>query len=76
AESGLLLTGLFILLAMTGEAMVRWAGVWHGVWYAGGCAAVAAWSLLLVTFPLRGIDNPVPALAMYAVYGIVGLVMN
>src|SRR5262249_30571140 len=76
AQSGLLLAGLFLLLAVAGEVIVRAGWKSHGVCYVLGSGLVAFWSLLLVTFPMRGIENPASALWIYALYGAGSLVMN
>jgi hypothetical protein len=76
AQSGVLLAGLFVLLAVAGEMIVRAGRKSDGVCYVLGSGLVAFWSLLLVTFPTRGIENPGAALWIYALYGAGSLVMN
>src|SRR6266849_3828105 len=72
----MLLAGLFVLLAVAGEAMVRAGYKSQGICYVLGSGLVAFWSLLLVTFPMRGIENPGSALWIYALYGAGSLVIN
>jgi len=76
SSSGMLLAGLFVLLAVAGEVIVRTGRKSHGVCYVLGSGLVAFWSLLLVTFPMRGIENPASALWIYALYGSGSLVIN
>lgn len=76
AESGAMLAGLFVILAIAGEAIARMSRADHSAWYAFGSAGVAFWSLLLVTLPPRGIHNPGTALLIYALYGAVSLMIN
>jgi hypothetical protein len=76
AESGALLAGLFILLAIAGEVIIRLGRPAHAVYYVLGSGLVAFWSLLLVTFPMRGIENPASAFWLYALYGAGSLITN
>src|SRR5207245_1868460 len=46
----------------------------HAAYYAFGGGVIALWSLLLAT--LRGIQQPESAVAIYAIYGVCGLIMN
>jgi hypothetical protein len=75
-DTGMALAVLFVLVAVGGEALARWGRVADSAWYAFGGAAIAFWSLLLVTLPLRGIENPGTALWVYGLYGAAGLVIN
>jgi hypothetical protein len=75
-DTGMALAGLFVLVAIGGEALARCGRTDHSAWYAFGSAGIAFWSLLLVTLPLRGLDNPGTALWIYGLYGTAGLVIN
>jgi hypothetical protein len=76
SEGGIMLAGLFVLLAIAGEVIARIGHAAHSAWYAFGGAAIAFWSLILVTLPQRGIQNPGTAFWVYALYGAVALMMN
>jgi hypothetical protein len=76
AESGQALVGLFFLLAIAAELIIRKGRSIHSVYYAFGSGVIATWSLLLVTLPMRGIEHPWPAMAVYAIFGVCGLLVN
>jgi hypothetical protein len=76
SESGTMLAGLFVLLAIGGEILARWGRSEHSACYAYGSALIAIWSLVLVTLPMRGIENPGTAFWIYALYGAGSLMMN
>src|SRR5262249_7144627 len=70
------LAGLFVLMAIVGEGLARFRRIAHSAWYGFGSGAMALWSLLLVTLPLRGIENPGTALWVYGLYGAAALLIN
>jgi hypothetical protein len=76
SESGTMLAGLFVLLAIAGEIMARSGRTEHSACYAFGSAGVAIWSLVLVTLPMRGLENPGTAFWIYTLYGAGSLMTN
>jgi hypothetical protein len=78
AQSGTALVGLFLLLGVAAEAIVRAGRRTDAAFYAGGCVVVAVVSLLLVTargYTEGGVDA-LRALIVYGVYGGGSLALN
>lgn len=72
--TGLML--LFVLVGGASEILVRKRHIVHALFYATACGVIALASLLLVTLPRRGLDDPATALGAYAFFGIGLLILN
>ena len=72
ARSGTALVGLLLIFAAVSEILSRAGFLRHGMIYAGGCVAVAAAGLLLVTFygATQGGNDALRAAVLYAIYGV------
>ena len=81
ARSGTALVGLFVVLAVAAEWLVRRGYRPHGVQYAGGALAVALASLALVTQAAwsvqeaEAVSRAVHPMLVYGVYGLGSLAM-
>ncbi|HEV3263193.1 MAG TPA: hypothetical protein VG013_40535 [Gemmataceae bacterium] len=73
SASGSALVGLFCLLVAAGEVILRAGHRLDALHYHLAGAAAAVVSLVMITWPPRGIDDPARALALYGVYGVISL---
>jgi hypothetical protein len=81
ADSGKVLVGLVLLLAVAAELLSRLGLSPHNLFYAAGSAGAALISLIGVTLPVQeagAVTAPAPAVALvvYGVYGITALAVN
>lgn len=76
AENGAALVLLVLVLGAIGELLDRWKKREHAIYYAGGAGVLALASLLLITLPDVGIQAPLRAMVIFAIYGVAGLIFN
>jgi hypothetical protein len=78
SQSGIALSGLFVAFAAISEYFARWKQKNHGMIYAAGCCVVAVLGLSLVTRDGwgGGLAKGVYAAILYALYGIVGVLLS
>ena len=76
AENGVMLTALVLVLGIVSEVLFRFKKLPHAQFYGVGAGSLSVASLLLITFPDRGLDVPLRAMVLYAIYGVGALAAN